>query len=170
MGSIARVPPLNTMLEIRPATAADVPTILALISELAAFERLSHEVVATEDGLREALFGARPGAEVVIGELNTEVVGFALFFPNFSTFLGRPGMYLEDLFVRPKFRGQGHGEQLLRHLAQICLERNYGRLEWSVLDWNQRAIDFYKALGARPMDEWTVFRVTGEALVKLGAS
>jgi GNAT superfamily N-acetyltransferase len=161
---------LNTKLEIRPATAADVPTILALISELAAFERLSHEVVATEDGLREALFGARPGAEVVIGQLDGEVVGFALFFPNFSTFLGRPGMYLEDLFVRPKFRGQGHGEQLLRHLARICLERNYGRLEWSVLDWNQRAIDFYKALGARPMDEWTVFRVTGEALAKLGAS
>ena len=157
------------MLEIQPATAADVPTILALISELAEFERLSHEVVATEEGLRETLFGARPAAEVVIGRLGADVVGFALFFPNYSTFLGRPGLYLEDLFVRPRFRGQGHGEELLRHLARICIERKYGRLEWSVLDWNQRAISFYKALGARPMDEWTVFRVTGDALTRLGA-
>lgn len=156
-------------LQIQPVAVADVPTILALISELAEFERLSHEVVATEDSLRATLFGPRPAAEVVIGRLAGEVVGFALFFPNYSTFLGRPGLYLEDLFVRPKFRGQGHGEQLLRHLAQLCVERNYGRLEWSVLDWNQRAIDFYKSLGARPMDEWTVFRVTGEALTKLGS-
>ncbi|HMN44197.1 MAG TPA: GNAT family N-acetyltransferase [Povalibacter sp.] len=155
-------------LQIQPASVADVPTILALIGELAEFERLSHEVVATEAGLRETLFGPRPAAEVVIGRLAGEVVGFALFFPNYSTFLGRPGLYLEDLFVRPKFRGQGHGEQLLRHLASICIERNYGRLEWSVLDWNQRAISFYKGLGAKPMDEWTVFRVTGEALTKLG--
>ncbi|HKE92922.1 MAG TPA: GNAT family N-acetyltransferase, partial [Povalibacter sp.] len=150
-------------------TVSDVPTILALISELAEFERLSHEMVATEDLLRRSLFGDRPGAEVVIGTVGEETVGFALFFPNFSTFLGRAGMYLEDLFVRPKFRGQGYGEQLLRHLAHICLERGYGRLEWSVLDWNQRAIDFYKGLGARPMDDWTVFRVTGEALAKLGS-
>ena len=155
-------------LDIRPATAGDVSTILSLIRELAEFERLAHECVATEDGLRETLFGPRQGAEVVIARLAGDVVGFALFFPNYSTFLGKPGLYLEDLFVRPKFRGQGFGEQLLRHLAQICLERNYGRLEWSVLDWNQRAISFYKALGAKPMDEWTVFRVTGEALEKLG--
>lgn len=156
-------------LQIQPASVADVPTILSLIGQLAEFERLSHEVVATEAGLRETLFGPRPAAEVVIGRLDGEVVGFALFFPNYSTFLGRPGLYLEDLFVRPRFRGQGYGEQLLRHLARICVERNYGRLEWSVLDWNQRAIDFYKALGAKPMDEWTVFRVTGEALTKLGS-
>lgn len=159
----------NDPLSIRRAVAADVPTILALIRELAEFERLSHEVVATEDLLRHTLFGERPGAEVIIGEAGGETVGFALFFQNFSTFLGRPGLYLEDLFVRPKFRGQGHGEQLLRHLARICIERDYGRLEWAVLDWNQRAIDFYKALGARPMDDWTVFRVTGDALVKLGS-
>jgi len=159
---------VNTTLEIQPATAADTATILALIRELAEFEKLAHECVTTEAQLQESLFGPRPGAEVVIGRVGNEVVGFALFFPNFSTFLGRPGLYLEDLFVRPRFRGQGHGEQLLRHLARICVERNYGRLEWSVLDWNQRAIDFYKALGAKPMDEWTVFRVTGEALTKLG--
>ncbi|HEY6641091.1 GNAT family N-acetyltransferase [Povalibacter sp.] len=161
---------MNTSFEIQPATEADVPTILELIRQLAEFERLSHEVVATEEGLRATLFGARPGAEVVIGRLAGEVVGFALFFPSYSTFLGRPGLYLEDLFVRTKFRGQGYGAQLLGHLARICIERDYGRLEWSVLDWNQRAIDFYKALGAQPMEEWTVFRVTGEALVKLGSS
>ncbi len=159
----------NSECAIRRATADDVPTILRLIRELAEFERLSHEMVASEDLLRETLFGTRPGAEVVIAEANDEVSGFALFFPNFSTFLGRPGLYLEDLYVRPKFRGQGHGEQLLRHLAGLCVERNYGRLEWSVLDWNQRAIDFYKALGAKPMDDWTVFRVTGEALSRLAS-
>ena len=159
---------MNIAFEIRPATAADVPTILALIRELAEFEHLAHEVVASEDGLREALFGRQPGAEVIIGQVGDDVVGFALFFANFSTFLGRPGLYLEDLYVRPKFRGQGHGEQLLRHLARLCVERNYGRLEWSVLDWNQRAINFYKALGAQPLDEWTAFRVTGEALTQLG--
>lgn len=155
--------------DIQPATAADVPSILALIRELAEFERLSHECVATEEGLRETLFGTNPVAQVVIGRLGAEVVGFALFFPNYSTFLGKPGLYLEDLFVRPAHRGQGYGEQLLRHLAGICIERNYGRLEWSVLDWNQRAISFYKSLGAQPMDEWTVFRVTGDALKKLGS-
>jgi len=154
-------------LDIRTATVADVPTIFSLIKELAEFERLSHEVVATEDLLRQNLFGARPGAEVLIGQVDAEIVGFALFFPNFSTFLGRAGLYLEDLYVRPKFRGQGFGEQLLRRLAQICMERNYGRLEWAVLDWNQRAIDFYKSLGARPLHDWTVFRVTGDSLSKL---
>ncbi len=155
--------------EIQRATVADVPTILSLIRELAEFERLANECVATEALLERSLFSERPAAEVVIGRLGEEVVGFALFFPNYSTFLGKPGLYLEDLFVRPRFRGQGYGEQLLRHLAGICVERDYGRLEWSVLDWNQRAIDFYKSLGARPMDDWTVFRVTGEALTRLGS-
>lgn len=161
---------MNTVpLDIRRATPADVPTILALIRELADFERLSHECVATEESLLQELFAEQPGAEVVIARVGAEVVGFALYFQNFSTFLARRGLYLEDLYVRPQFRGQGHGEQLLRYLARICVERGYGRLEWSVLDWNQRAIDFYKSLGARPMDEWTVFRVTGEALTKLGS-
>jgi ribosomal protein S18 acetylase RimI-like enzyme len=162
---------MNTSsLQIRRAVVADVPTILSLIRELADFERLSHEVVADEALLRETLFGERPGAEVVMAQVADEVVGFALFFQNFSTFLGRPGLYLEDLYIRPQFRGQGHGEQLLRHLAGICAERRYGRLEWSVLDWNQRAIDFYKSLGAQPMNDWTVFRVTGDALKKLAST
>jgi ribosomal protein S18 acetylase RimI-like enzyme len=161
---------MNTSsLVIRRAVAADTPIIFALVRELAEFERLSHEVVASESQLQESLFGARPGAEVVLAQVGEEVVGFALFFQNFSTFLGRAGLYLEDLYIRPPFRGQGHGEQLLRHLAGICVERGYGRLEWSVLDWNQRAIDFYKALGANPMNDWTVFRVTGDALTRLGS-
>ena len=162
---------MNTSsLQIRRADATDVPTILSLIRELADFERLSHEVVADEALLCETLFGDHPGAEVVMAQVADEVVGFALFFQNFSTFLGRPGLYLEDLYIRPKFRGQGHGEQLLRHLAAICAERRYGRMEWSVLDWNQRAIDFYKSLGAQSMNDWTVFRVTGEALRNLGSA
>lgn len=161
--------PMSLPLEIRRATVADVPTILSLIRELAEFERLAHEVVVTEELLARQLFGERPGAEVVIARLGEQVVGFALFFQNFSTFLGQSGLYLEDLYVRPKFRGLGHGERLLRHLARICIERGYGRFEWSVLNWNQRAIDFYKSMGARPMEEWTVFRVTGEALIKLGS-
>ena len=161
---------MSPQLEIRRATFADVPTIVSLIRELAEFERLAHEVVVTEDLLARQLFGERPGAEVLIACVGQEVAGFALFFQNFSTFLGRPGLYLEDLYVRPKFRGLGHGEQLLRYLARICIERGYGRFEWSVLDWNQRAIDFYKGRGARPMEEWTVFRVTGDALAQLGSS
>jgi GNAT superfamily N-acetyltransferase len=161
---------MNTSsLQIRPAVETDVSTILGLIRELADFERLAHEVVASEPLLRETLFGSRPGAEVLLAQVADEVVGFALFFPNFSTFLGRPGLYLEDLYIRPKFRGQGYGEQLLRHLAGICAERGYGRFEWSVLDWNQRAINFYKGLGAKAMDDWTMFRVTGDALTKLGS-
>src|SRR5262245_19483676 len=131
---------MNAELEIRRDTPADVPTIRALIFELAEFERLAHEAVVPEELLVEQLFGERPGAEVLIAQVGPEVVGFALFFQNFSTFLGKPGLYLEDLFVRPKFRGLGHGEQLLRYLGRICIERGYGRLEWSVLDWNQRAI------------------------------
>jgi GNAT superfamily N-acetyltransferase len=155
-------------IRIKPATPADVPIILQLIRELAEFERLLHEVHATEEQLREHLFGARPSAEVVIARLGDETAGFALFFTNFSTFLAKPGIYLEDLYVRQKFRGQGCGEALLRHLASLALERGCGRLEWSVLDWNVRAIDFYKSLGAVPMDQWTVHRVTGDALAKLG--
>jgi len=158
----------TTPLQISPAVSADVPVILSLIRELATFERLLHEVVATEAGLRAELFCERPGAEVVIARVGTEVVGFALYVHNFSTVLGRRGIYLEDLYVRQQHRGSGYGEALLRYLARLCVERDYGRLEWSVLDWNQRAIDFYKNLGALPMSEWTIFRVTGDALQKLG--
>jgi GNAT superfamily N-acetyltransferase len=160
-----------TSLHIEPATPADVPIILQLIRELAEFERLLHEVTATEEQLQENLFGQRPKAEVIMGRLEGgEVVGFALYFHNFSTFLAKPGIYLEDLYVRQQYRGRGYGELLLRRLAGIAIERNCGRLEWSVLDWNQRAIDFYKSLGAAPMNEWTIYRVTGSALQKLGNS
>jgi GNAT superfamily N-acetyltransferase len=152
---------------IRPATPADVPLILRFIRELAEYERLAHEVVATEDGLRDTLFGARPYAEVVIAEEGGEPAGFALFFHNYSTFLGRPGIYLEDLYVRPELRGKGTGRALLAHLARLAVERGCGRLEWWVLDWNEPAIRFYRALGAQPMDDWTVFRVTGDALKRL---
>lgn len=156
-------------LHIEPAKPADVPMILQLIRELAEFEHLLHEVTATEAQLHEGLFGPKPSAEVIMGRLRSgEVAGFALFFHNFSTFLAKPGIYLEDLYVRQQFRGQGYGEQLLRHLARLAVDRNCGRLEWSVLDWNQRAIDFYKSLGAVPMNEWTIYRVTGSALQKLG--
>lgn len=155
-------------IRIDPATPADVPTIRTLIRELAEFERLLHEANATEEQLRDSLFGPNPGAEVVMARIGDEVAGFALFFHNFSTFLGKRGLYLEDLYVRPQFRGKGCGEALLRHLARLALERDCGRFEWSVLDWNQRAIDFYTSLGAVPMNDWTTYRVTGEALEKLG--
>lgn len=157
-------------LHIEPASPADVPVILQMIRELAEFERLLNEVTATEEQLHEGLFGPTPRAEVIIGRLQPggEVAGFALYFHNFSTFLAKPGIYLEDLYVRQKFRGQGYGEALLRHLAGLALKRNCGRLEWSVLDWNHRAIDFYKSLGAVPMSEWTIYRVTGAALERLG--
>lgn len=157
-------------IRIKPATSADAPIILQLIRELAEFERLLHEVRATEEQLREQLFGPRPAAEVVIARIGDEVAGFALYFHNFSTFLAKPGIYLEDLYVRQKFRGQGCGEELLRHLARTALERGCGRLEWSVLDWNERAIDFYKSLGAEQMDQWTLHRVTGDALIRLAAN
>ncbi len=155
---------------IEPARPEDVPMILMLIRELAEFERLLHEVTATEEQVHEGLFGARPSAEVVMARIGDEVAGFALYFHNFSTFLAKPGIYLEDLYVRQKFRGQGCGEALLRHLASIALARGCGRLEWSVLDWNQRAIAFYKSLGAVPMSEWTIYRVTGDALARLGSA
>lgn len=154
-------------LRIDPATPADVPVILQLIRELAEFERLLHEVTATEELLERWLFGPKPKAEVIIARVEGEAAGLALFFHNFSTFLAKPGIYLEDLYVRQKFRGQGCGAALLKHLAGIAVDRGCGRLEWSVLDWNQRAIDFYKNLGAVPMDEWTMYRVTGEALQNL---
>jgi GNAT superfamily N-acetyltransferase len=154
---------------IERATEADVPLILRLIKELAEYERMADLVVATEDGLRETLFGARPSAEVLIAREGDEPAGFALFFHNYSTFLGRPGLYLEDLFVVPKFRGRGHGRALLERLAAIAVERNCGRFEWSVLDWNEPAIGFYKKLGAKPLDDWTIFRVAGDDLRKLAS-
>lgn len=153
--------------EIRNAVPADVPVILSFIRKLAEYERLSHEVTATEEGLRATLFGERRNAEVIIGYEHGQPVGFALFFHNYSTFLGRPGIYLEDLFVDVEHRGKGYGRALLAHLARLTRERNCGRLEWSVLDWNEPSIRFYKSLGAVPMDEWTIYRVTGEALDKL---
>jgi len=154
---------------IRAATPDDVPLILRFIRELAAYERLAHEVVATEEKLRETLFGARPYAEVVIAEEAGEPAGFALFFHNYSTFLGRPGIYLEDLYVRPEMRGGGIGRALLAHLARLAVERGCGRLEWWVLDWNEPAIRFYRQLGAEAMDDWTVFRVAGDALTQLAS-
>lgn len=154
---------------LRSATSADVPLILDFIKGLAEYEKLAHEVVATEESLHATLFGERPYAEVVIGEHEGEPVGFALFFHNYSTFLGRPGIYLEDLFVRPAWRGRGFGKALLTFLATLAVERGCGRLEWAVLDWNEPAIRFYESLGAQPMDEWTVYRITGEALERLAA-
>lgn len=154
-------------IEIRPATPPDVPLIIAFLNELATYEKLAHEVVATEADMHAALFGERPVIETVIGSLDGEPVGYALYFPTFSTFLGKPGLYLEDLYVRPAARGFGVGRKLLEHLARITVERGWGRLEWSVLDWNEPSIAFYKKMGAKPMDEWTVFRLTGEALEKL---
>lgn len=154
---------------LRPATAADTALILDLIRGLAEYERLPNEVIATEELLRASLFGPVPAAEVVIAEVEGEAAGFALFCHNYSTFLGRRGLWLEDLFVRPAFRGQGIGRALLGHLAEVAVARGCGRLEWSVLDWNESAIGFYRSLGAVPMDEWTTFRVTGDALRRLAA-
>ncbi len=154
---------------IRPATAPDVSVILAFIKKLARYERLSHEVVATEELLRETLFGSRRTAEVAIGYVDVKPVGFVLFFHNYSTFLGKPGLYIEDLFVDQEYRRRGFGRALLLYVARLAKQRNCGRLEWSVLDWNEPAIDFYKKLGALPMSEWTVFRVTGQRLDELAS-
>ena len=154
---------------IRPAVREDVGQILAFIRELAEYEKLTHEAVADEAGLAAQLFGATPRAEVLIAEVDGQAAGFALFFHNFSTFVGKPGLYLEDLFVRPAFRGFGLGKRLMVRLAKLAVERDCGRFEWSVLDWNQPAIDFYRSLGATGMDEWTVQRVAGDALQALAA-
>jgi GNAT superfamily N-acetyltransferase len=155
-------------LAIRPGEKADVPTIAHLIRELARFEKLEHEVVMTEELLHKNLFGTHRYAETLIAEDAGEAIGFALFFHTFSTFLGRPGLYLEDLFVVPEQRGRGVGRALLKELARIALERGCGRLEWAVLTWNRDAIRFYEGLGARPNSEWTVYRLAGEALTALG--
>src|SRR5688572_21260045 len=154
-------------LTIRPPGPDDVPTIFACIRGLAAYERLAHEVTATETELRESLFGDRPQAEVLLALEGDTALGFALFFHNYSTFLARRGLYLEDLFVFPEHRARGVGRALLAHLARLAVERGCGRLEWWVLDWNEPAIGFYKSLGAAPMDDWTVYRLTGDALGRL---
>lgn len=154
-------------LSIRPAERADLAIIAQFIRDLAEYERLAHEVHFEEAVLGDRLFGARPYAEVLIGEIDGTPQGFALFFHNFSTFEGRPGIYLEDLFVRPEARGSGLGKALLQRLAALAVERDCARLEWSVLDWNEPAINFYKSLGAKPMDEWTIYRVDGTALQQL---
>jgi len=155
--------------EIRPAVPDDSPVILRFICELAEYEKLSGEVTADEGALRASLFGKSPAAEVLIAELDGEPVGFALFFPSYSTFLAKPGLYLEDLFVRPVARGKGVGAALMSALAQIAVERRYGRFEWSVLDWNEPALAFYASLGAVPQSEWTVQRLTGAPLEALAA-
>ena len=156
-----------TSIDIRRAAESDIPLILEFIQDLATYERLRDSCVATEEKLRDTLFSERPAAEVIIASIDGEPMGFALFFHNYSTFLAQRGIYLEDLFVRSSSRGKGVGYALLSALARIALERNCGRLEWAVLDWNQLAIDFYKRIGARPLDDWTVFRLTGDALAEL---
>jgi GNAT superfamily N-acetyltransferase len=161
---------LEQALRLRPADIADVPTILRLIRGLAEYERLLDECVATEAQLRDTLFGDRPQAEVVIAEWDGEPAGFALFFHNYSTFLARRGLYLEDLFVLPAHRGHGIGKALLVHLARLAMARQCGRFEWSVLDWNAPAIGFYRALGAVPMEDWTIMRVSGEALGRMAGA
>lgn len=154
-------------MKIRAATREDIPTILQLIRDLAEYERAPNEVTATEEQLVDVLFGKRPSAEVVLGFEDGVAVGFAVFFHNFSTWLARPGLYLEDLFVKPEERGKGYGRALLVHLANIARDRGCGRMEWAVLDWNEPAIEFYRALGAVPMKEWTVFRLTRDGIAGL---
>jgi len=152
------------LIQIVPAGERDIPLIHGFIRELAEYEQLLHQVIATEDALRRTLFGAGPTAEIVIAYDGAEPAGFALFFQSYSTFLAKPGLYLEDLFVRPSARGKGIGRRLLTHLARLAVERSYGRLEWRVLDWNEPAIRFYRRLGAEPLNEWREFRLTGDAL------
>lgn len=161
---------MTTDLTIRPAQPDDSALILSFIRELAEYERLLHEVTATEAEVAEAVFGKRPFAEVVIAEWGPDAAGFALFFPNFSTFIASPGMYLEDLYVRPEFRGKGIGKTLLAHLAGIVIERGWGRLDWSVLDWNRPAIDFYDRIGARHLDDWLQYRLDGTALKQVAGN
>lgn len=157
----------TTRFHIRAAHKGDAATILGLIRELADYEKLSHEVVATEHDIDTQLFGPQPHAEALLAEHDGQAVGFALFFHNFSTFLGRPGLYLEDLYVKPDFRGKGLGKQLLAHLARLAVQRGCGRFEWAVLDWNTPAIRFYESLGAKIIEEWKINRVTGVALHNL---
>jgi GNAT superfamily N-acetyltransferase len=161
------VQPPTPPVRIRAATSSDLPVILAFIRELAAYEQLQHQVVATEALLQQHLFGERPVAEALLAETEGQAQGFALFFPHFSTFLGRPGIYLEDLYVRETARGRGIGKALLSRLARIAVERAWGRVEWAVLDWNAPAIGFYKGLGATILDDWRICRLTGDALVQL---
>lgn len=158
----------SSSVAIRAAEAGDTALILAFIAELADYERLSAAVAGTEAELREALFGPRPAAEVLIAEVDGEAAGFALFFQSFSTFLARRGLYLEDLYVRPAYRRRGVGRALLQRVAALAVARGCGRLEWSVLDWNQDAWRFYESLGATPLNDWTTFRLTGDALTKAG--
>ncbi|MBC7938293.1 MAG: GNAT family N-acetyltransferase [Chitinophagaceae bacterium] len=153
---------------LRPAAPADVLAIVGLIRELAEFEKLAHLVVVTPESLLPQLFGPRPAAEAVVGEVDGELVAFALFFTNFSTFLGRPGLYLEDLYVQPAYRGTGLGKALLQHLGSLAVQRGCGRFEWSVLDWNHDAIDFYRRMGAVVMPDWRICRITGDALAAFG--
>jgi GNAT superfamily N-acetyltransferase len=155
---------------IQQATAADVPLVLRMIKALAEYEQLTREVVATEAKVRESLFGSNPSAEAVIARVDGQPAGFAVWFYSYSTFLGRPGLYLEDLFVLPEWRGRGIGRALLRHLARIAVSRDCGRMEWAVLDWNELAIRFYRGLGARPMSDWTVYRLTGDDLTRLAGA
>ena len=158
---------MDAAFRIDPAVEADVPVILALIRDLAEYEKLSDQVTATEADIARSLFGDPPRAEAVIARLDGDAIGFALFFHNYSTFVGRPGLYLEDLYVRPAFRGRGFGRRLLVHLARIAVDRGCGRFEWSVLDWNAPAIAAYRRAGAVPLDDWTVYRLTGDALERL---
>lgn len=161
---------LNKDFTIKQATKEDVPLILSFIRELAEYEQLLHEVVVTEQILLESLFGDTTRAEVLIGFSNGLPSSFVIYFYNYSTFLGRPGVYIEDLYVRPEFRGLGVGKKLLAHLAKICIDNDYPRLQWWVLDWNEYAISFYKKIGAKPMDEWTVYRVSGHELNELASA
>jgi GNAT superfamily N-acetyltransferase len=156
--------------QIRDASISDVPTILQLIRDLATYERAPNDVVATEEGLREVLFGVEPSAKVVLIFEGKEAIGFAVYFFNFSTWLGRPGLYLEDLFVKPETRGRGYGRALLVHLAKIARDHGCGRMEWAVLDWNEPAIQFYRKLGATPLEDWTVFRLTQDGINRLAES
>jgi GNAT superfamily N-acetyltransferase len=156
--------------QVRAATPDDIPAIFGLMLELAEFEKLTHLFVATQEGVHDALFGARPSAEALVAEQTGEVVAYALFFHNFSTFLGKRGLYLEDLYVRPALRGSGLGTTLLRRLAAMALERQCGRFEWSVLDWNQNAIDFYEKMGATVLPDWRIVRATGDALERLAGT
>jgi GNAT superfamily N-acetyltransferase len=157
----------NHLPSVRPARGEDVPTLLRFIMELAEYERLAHTVETTGEQLHRALFGERPAADALVAELDGEAVGWALFFTNFSTFKGLPGYYIEDIYVQPKFRGRGAGKALLKRIAAMAVERGYGRVEWAVLDWNAPSIEFYKSLGAAPLEEWTMYRLTGESLARL---